>query len=369
MSMALISRVVLLLPVLLGAACRQTIPKPGFDARKVDQTVANLTFTNIKIKRALDPRLLIPPTETYILGPGDVLEIEIAGVPGTLASTFVMPDGMVYYNLAGGVRAEGLTQEAFAKQLTEALKRDYTNPLVNVSLVEVRSRRYWILGQVLKPGIFPLRQPTTLLEAVAQAGGLAMSGLAGTSVEIADLGSSVIIRDGDMLPVNFEKLIKAGDTSQNIYLRHNDFIFLPSSNTSTVLLLGAVAAPQAIRYKETLTLVDCIAQAKGPAKEAYLDQIVVVRGSLRKPKVAVVNLKAILTGKQTNVLLQPGDIVWIPRRPLGLLEATVELVFKDAARGYAASEGARLSGSEISPGVPIPLNQPATSAAPPASGP
>jgi protein involved in polysaccharide export with SLBB domain len=284
MSMALISRVVLLLPVLLGAACRQIIPKPGFDARKVDQTVANLTFTNIKIKRALDPRLLIPPKETYILGPGDVLEIEIAGVPGTLASTFVMPDGMVYYNLAGGVRAEDLTQAAFAKQLTEALKRDYTNPLVNVSLVEVRSRRYWILGQVLKPGIFPLRQPTTLLEAVAQAGGLAMSGLAGTSVEIADLGSSVIIRDGDMLPVNFEKLIKAGDTSQNIYLRHNDFIFLPSSNTTTVLLLGAVAAPQAIRYKETLTLVDCIAQGKGPAKEACLDQIVVVRGSLKKPQ-------------------------------------------------------------------------------------
>jgi polysaccharide export outer membrane protein len=343
---------------LLSAACQQSIPKSQFDIRTVNQAVNNLTFTNVTIKRSLDPKLLKAPNETYILGPGDILEIEIAEVPGTLASTFVMPDGMVYYNLAGGVRAEGLTQAAFAKQLTAALTRDYTNPLVNVSLVEVRSRRYWILGQLLHPGIFPLRQPTTLLEAVAQAGGLAMSGLSGTSVEIADLASSVVIRDGDILPVNFEKLIKGGDTSQNIFLRHNDFIYLPSSSSSSVLLLGAVTLPQAVRYKEALTLVDCLAQGKGPTKDAYIDQVVVVRGSLQKPSAAVVNLKAILTGQATNVLLQPGDIVWIPRRPLGLLEATIKLIFKDAARGYAASQGARLSGSEQSPSVPIPLTEP-----------
>lgn len=359
MSNAYTLRVALLLPALLCCtACQQSIPRSKFDARKVDQTVANLTFSNVKIKRALDAKLLLPPKETYILGPGDVLEIEIAEVPGTLASTFVMPDGMVYYNLAGGVRAEGLSQADFAKQLTVALKRDYTNPLVNVSLVEVRSRRYWILGQLLHPGIFPLRQPTTLLEAVAQAGGLAMTGLAGTSVEIADLASSVVIRDGDILPVNFEKLIKSGDLSQNIFLRHNDFIYLPSSNTSTVLLLGAVTAPQAIRYKESLTLVDCIAQGKGPSKTAYLNQIVIVRGSLKKPSVAIVNLKAVLTGKATDVLLQPGDIVWIPGRPLGLIEATIELVFKDAARGYAASEGARFVGSNQNQTVPIPVTSP-----------
>ena len=269
-----------------------------------------------------------------------------------------MPDGMVYYNLAGGVRAEGLSQADFAKQLTAALKRDYTNPLINVSLVEVRSRRYWILGQVFKPGIFPLRQPTTLLEAVAQAGGLALAGGTGSSTELADLANSVVIRDGDILPVSFEKLIKGGDTSQNIFLRHNDFIYLPSSSSATVLLLGAVSAPQAVLYMESLTLMDCIAQSKGPTKDAYLDQVVIVRGTLEKPSVAIVNLRAILTGKQTNVLLQPHDIVWIPRRPLGLIESTIKLVFTDAARSYAASEGAALVGSSQSPAVAIPVTPP-----------
>jgi polysaccharide export outer membrane protein len=308
--------------------------------------------------RTLSPDLLIPPNEPYILGPGDILEIEIAEVPKTLARTFVMPDGMVYYNLAGGVRAEGLTQSEFSTQLTEALKRDYANPLVNVSLVEVRSRRYWMLGRVFKPGIYPLRQPTTLLEAISESGGLFTSRFSGTTQELADLSNSVIIRNGDILPVNFESLIRSGDTSQNIYLRHNDFIYLPSATASSVLLLGAVMAPQAVGHKDSLTLVDCIAQGRGPAKGAFLNQVVIVRGTLEQPRACLVNLQAILTGKEPDVRLEPGDIVWIPRRPMRLVESTVSLVFKDAARSIAASEGSRLGGSDQDPVITVPLSSP-----------
>ncbi len=341
--------------VLVTSSCQQWIPKAEFDARTTDQTVKNLNFKNVTIKRELNPQLLIPPSEPYILGPGDVIEIEIAEVPGTLARTFVMPDGMVYYNLAGGVRAEGLMQAEFVKKLTEALKPDYTNPLVNVSLVEVRSRRYWILGRVFKPGIFPLRQPTTLLEAISESGGLFTSRMSGTTQELADLSNSVVIRDGDILPINFDRLIRGGDTTQNIYLRNNDLIYLPSSTSFNVLLLGAVAAPQAVGYKDSLTLIDCIAQGRGPAKNAYLDQVVIVRGTLDKPSASIVNLKSILIGKETNVLLQPGDIVWIPNRPLGLLESTVKTIFTDAARSVAATEGSRLGGNNQAPVITIPL--------------
>lgn len=344
--------------LLVGAGCQQQIPNPEFDVRSGDQAVRDLTFTNVKINRKPDRKLLKAPNEPFILGPGDILEVEIAEVEGTLARTFVMPDGMVYYNLAGGVVAEGLTTREFAKRLEEALRRDYTNPLVNVSLVEVQSRRYWILGRVFKPGLYPLRQPTTLLEAIAEAGGLFTSRFSGTTEELADLGSSVVIRNGKILPVDFEKLVRSGDTSQNIYLQHNDYIYLPSAATSTVLVLGSVVAPQAVPYKDSLTLIDCIAQCKGPAKGAYLKEVVIVRGSLDKPQAAIVNLHAVLTGQETNVLVQPGDIVWIPRRPLGLLESTVQLVFQDAARTIASGEGSRLAGGEQQPVISIPLSSP-----------
>lgn len=348
----------LLICPLLVVSCTQDIPDSQFDAHQTQVAARDLTFKNINIRRTPDRSLLKAPDETYILGPGDILEIEIAEVPGTLARTFVMPDGMVYYNLAGGVHAEGLTQAQFGKKLEEALSKDYTRPLVNVSLVEVHSRRYWILGRVFKPGLYPLRQPTTLLEAVSQAGGLFTSRFSGTTEELADLSKSVVIRDGDILPVDFEKLIRNGDTSHNIYLRHNDYIYLPSATTSTVLVLGAVAAPQAVPHKDSLTLIDCIAQSKGPAKDAHLTEVVIVRGSLDKPAASIVNLKAILTGKETNVLLQPGDIVWIPRRPLGLLETTVKLIFQDAARTVAVGEGARAAGGNQDPVISIPVTSP-----------
>ena len=352
-----LSRIAILLLTLGAIGCQQNIPRGEFDARAGGDAVNNLTFKNVSLKRSVDRSLLSPPSEAYVLGPGDVLEIEIAGVPNTLAKTFVMPDGMVYYNLAGGVHAEGLTQQDFSKKLTEALKRDYTRPILNMSLVEVRSRRYWILGRVGRPGIFPLRQPTTLLEAISQSGGMSTSRLSGTTQELADLSNSIVVRNGDILPVNFAKLIKEGDTSQNIYLRNNDFIYLPSSTSSSVQLLGAVAVPQAVPYRDTLSIVDCLAQGRGATKDAHLSEVVIIRGTFQKPTAAIVNFGDIVSGKATNVLLQPGDIVWVPRRPLGLLESTVNAIFRDAARSVATSNGARLGGSDEDPVISIPVGQ------------
>lgn len=336
------------------ASCTQRIPDGEFNAREGGKIVKNLTFQNVSLNRRVDPSLLKPPTETYVLGPGDIMDIEIAEISGTLARVFVMPDGMVYYNLAGGVRAEGLTIEEFTKKLQQALKRDYTNPLLNVSLVEVRSRRYWILGRVYKPGIYPLSQPTTLLEAIADSGGLFSSSFSGTTEELADLANSVVIRNGDILPVDFSALINGGDTSQDIYLHHNDFIFLPSSTSSTVLLLGAVKSPQAIAYRDKLTLLETIASGNGLTPKAQVNEVVIVRGSLQKPTAAIVNFRNILNGKDTDVLLQPKDIVWVPEQPLGYLEATVKMIFRDSARALGSREGARLVGSDQGSPITIP---------------
>ncbi|MBK1882436.1 polysaccharide biosynthesis/export family protein [Luteolibacter pohnpeiensis] len=336
-------------------SCQQNIPGKQFDPRVDQKAPEDIEFQTIETHRTLPPETLKPSQDPYKLGAGDVLEIEVAEVDDTLARTFVMPDGMVYYNLAGGVRAEGSTVKEFTKTVTEALKKDYTNPIVNVSLAEIRSRRYWILGRVFKPGIYPLRQPTTVLEAIAEAGGLFTSRFSGTTEELADLTNSVVIRDGNILPVDFTKLIKEGDTSQNIYLRHNDFVYLPSAQSASVMLLGAVNSPRAIGFKDDLSLIQCIAQGRGPAPGAYIDQVVIVRGSVTKPQAAIVNLRAILTGKATNVHLKAGDIVWIPRKPLQLAEDTVELIFRDAARAIAVNEGANAVGSDEKSIISVPV--------------
>ncbi len=336
-------RIALLAVPLIFGSCQSHAPD-GFKL-EVEGSAQEPSFQSVSMKKGIDPSWLKPPLEPYRLGPGDLVEIEVAEVGGTLSRTFVMPDGMVYYNLAGGVKAEGLTVYELSKSLKEALMRDYTDPLVNVSIVEVKSRRYWILGRVFKPGIFPLRQPTTLLEAISQSGGLFTSQFSGTTEELADLDSSVVIRNGRILPIDFKSLVYQGKTSQNIYLQHNDFVYIPSSQSGNVLLLGTVKEPKSVAFRNSLSVVECLAYGKGPAEGAYLRKVVVVRGSMTQPKVATVDVQAIITGKAPNVSLRPGDIVWVPRSPFSTLSEGVELVFRDAARTIAINEGAALGGS------------------------
>lgn len=340
----------------LFASCHD-LKRDGFTPGVAGEK-AEAGFQKVSLKRGFDPSWLKPSTESYRLGPGDQIEIEVAEVPGTLARTFVMPDGMIYYNLAGGVRAEGLTVAELSHSLHETLKRDYTDPLVNASIIEVKSRRYWILGRVFKPGIFPLRQPTTLLEAISQSGGLFTSQFSGTTEELADLDSSVVIRDGRILPIDFKNLVNKGDTSQNIYLRHNDFVYIPSAQGGSVLLLGTVKEPKSVGFRNSLSLVECLAYGRGPAEGAYLRKVVIVRGSMSKPQAATVDLQAIITGKAPDVSLRPGDIVWVPRSPFNSLSEGVELVFRDAARTIATNEGAALGGSDQKTQLSLPAVSP-----------
>ena len=214
-------------------------------------------------ERDLDPSLLMPSDEEYRIGVGDWLEIEITGIAGSRSETFVMPDGRIYYDLAGGVKVDGMTIEEVGECLKQSLSRDYSSPSINVTLREVSSRRAWLLGRVYKPGLYPLTQPTTLLEGIALAGGLFTSRFSGSTEELADLSNSFVLRDGQVLPVDLLALMKEGDMSQNIYLKDGDYVYIPSSLSQNIHVLGAVVQPQAIGYKNKISLVSAISHAKG----------------------------------------------------------------------------------------------------------
>ncbi|MGB0744752.1 MAG: SLBB domain-containing protein, partial [Opitutales bacterium] len=220
-----------------------------------------------------------------------------------------------------------------------------------------RSRRAWLLGRLNKPGLYPLSQPTTLLEGISQAGGLFTSRFSGSTEELADLGNSFVLRDGEVLPVDLLALIKEGDMSQNIYLEDGDYVYLPSSLSQNIHVLGAVMQPKAIGYKDRINLVAAIANAKGPTPTANLKQVLIIRGSLNSPKVAVVNFKEIIAGRATNVELRPFDIVWVPDRSFVALERYFWVVFDAAATTIAVREGANSVETigDDSPNVVIPI--------------
>jgi polysaccharide biosynthesis/export protein len=193
---------------------------------------------------------------------------------------------------------------------------------------------------VNRPGIYPITGPMTLLEAISLAGGAARSGTAGSTEEQADWRHSFVERNGQFLAVDFQKLLQEGDMSQNIYLQPDDFLYLPSTLFHEVFVLGAVRAPRTVPYSERLTIVSAIMAAYGTTEGAYLSHVAVVRGSLSEPKVAVIDYKAIITGKEPDIHLEPHDIVYVPTQPFAGLKSYAKIILSTFVNTVAANEGA-----------------------------
>jgi protein involved in polysaccharide export with SLBB domain len=190
----------------------------------------------------------------------------------------------------------------------------------------------YLLGEVKKPGYLRLKLQASLLEAISQAEGL---------TETADLQGSLLIRDGQVLPVNFEKLLRRVDFTQNINLQPQDTIFIPNISYRKVLILGEVKNPQVFALKPGVTLIELIAQAGGFTKDAVPKHTLVLRGGLGDPQVMKVNADEITKRGSVpqNILLQPNDIVYVPKTILVDVERYVALVAQIAQTFFFAEFG------------------------------
>ena len=318
--------------------------------------------------RSLDPAWLQPSEQAFTLGPGDRLEIEITGDPASRALTLVGPDGKIYYHVLPGLDVWGLTLAQTREALQQALTQFYREtPRVGITLREIGSKQVWLLGRLTAPGLYPLTGPTTLLEAMARAGGpaptpvfatLTLGGtatFAGGSDEAADLRNSFIMRGGRLLPVDFTRLLRHGDMAQNIYLEPDDLVYLPSAVSQEVYVLGAVGQPKAVSYTKRTTLLAAIAGEGGTIKDAQLSQVAVVRGGVGAPRITVVDYHDIVRGKAPDVQLEADDIVYVPLAPYRTLTRYLDLILTTFARTVGVNAGARAVSRGESIGISVPV--------------
>lgn len=130
----------------------------------------------------------------------------------------VRPDGKIGLPLIGEIEAKGTTPHELTQKVTEALSTYYKDPLVMITVQAVRSRKYYVTGQIAKGGMFPLVTPTTVLQAISIAGG---------PTEWADLKKITILRNGKVLKFNYKDAIKGKNLDQNILLEGGDHIIVP----------------------------------------------------------------------------------------------------------------------------------------------
>lgn len=325
------------------------LPEGKFDAQDPLELVGDEPdFLSLDLARPIPPEALKPSGEAYRVGPGDVLDIEVAEDARTRASVKVMPDGMLYFDVAEGIKVTGMTLKEVSTTLSKSLAGDYPAAIVTVNLSEAQSQRYFILGQVRNPGAYPIAKPTTVIEAISQAGGMySAQNLSGDAQEMVDLDRSLMIRGDEIIPVDFRGLIEHGDMGQNAYVRPGDYLYLPSVQHRAVYVLGSVQNPGPVYFDNDPTILSAVAMAGGPRQDAVIVNALVIRGSLTQPRVAKVNLHDIIRGQENDARLAAGDIVWVPNTIFTNLKNYTQAVLVTAAQAVAVQEGLAVLGKQF----------------------
>jgi len=165
------------------------------------------------------PAAARPAVTGYTIGLGDVLRVIVWKEPDLTVDATVRLDGMITMPLLGDVSAAGRGPGALAAALAGDLDQFIEKPRVTVTVVQASSARVYVVGQMMRPGEFPLSGGLTVLKALALAGGFK---------DFAHPENIVIIReDQSVIPFNYKRVADGKDASQNIPLAAGDTIVVP----------------------------------------------------------------------------------------------------------------------------------------------
>jgi protein involved in polysaccharide export with SLBB domain len=282
----------------------------------------------------------------YELGPGDVVNFALFGRPELDRPGFrIAPDGTISFLQAQNINVNGLTLDEARLAIEKGLTSHFRSPRVIITPQEVGSKRFTILGKVTKKGIVTLERPITLVEAIANAGGLETGLFEYKIIELADLDRSFLSRGGRHLPIDFRRLLHDGEMKYNVEIEPNDFIYIASNISNDYFVLGAVANPGIQGLTEDASAISAISRRGGFTERAWTSRVLVIRGSFEKPQTFVINVKDILSAKAKDFKLEPKDIVYIADKPW----AEAEDILKVALSAFTTSAATNWVNLNVNP--------------------
>jgi polysaccharide export outer membrane protein len=248
--------------------------------------------------------------QDYRVGPGDVLRITVYGHEDLSQTVTIQPDGSFVFPLVGAIQVVRATPAELAAHLQQLLGKGYIrNPQVSVVVQDFRSQVVFAVGEVTRPGAYPLAGDTTVVEILARAG--PVSANAGSEVVIVRPQGRV---DHPVLPADVDgpgeaevirvdmRDVRAGHLERNMRLRANDTVFVPEA--TRVFVSGEVRSPGAFPFTRGLTIRQAVALAGGFTPDASTKNARVVRPSAGKDALKL----------KLDEPLQPGDTIVVKAR-------------------------------------------------------
>lgn len=243
---------------------------------------------------------------TYILGPEDVVTINLVNHPEFSGDFFIPSDGMLNLPGAGKVAAGGKSIDELTSLVKEGFSKRFLKPDVTVSLKTPGIHRIYVIGAVSKPAAYDVKPGWRITEALSAAGGLA------PAVNKEDC-KVIILRasSGVKETYNLSDALR-GVPEANVLVFAGDVITVDSGDTIPVYITGKVRSPGLFRiFKDNANIMNAIAMAGGLLPESSTDNIKISRldGTSQ-----VVNITASVLGSSEapNIVLQSGDMVTVP---------------------------------------------------------
>jgi polysaccharide export outer membrane protein len=236
----------------------------------------------------------------YQIGAGDVLKITIYDHPDLLTIARVDNDGYILFPLAGRVRVGTLTTTGASQTIAAILAADYiVNPQVSVFVEEFRSKKVFIIGEVVRPGLYELSGPTSLLELISKAGGLTRG--AGRNATIRRTVANEAAGEKS-IEVNIAELLQSGLESVDVPLMDGDSVTI--AKAAVIYVTGQVNRPSAFTVEPDTTVIKAITMAGGFTALAAQGKIKIIR--------KINGVEQVLEKVPLHEKLMPEDVMVIP---------------------------------------------------------
>lgn len=242
-----------------------------------------------------------------------ILEIQVYGHPELSKTVVVRDNGTIDYPLVPSIPIDDLTLSEF-REVLKAQAAKYTGEasIITVRFAQTLVIPVTVLGQVIKPGEYPVPRNSTVQGAIAQAGGLTPR---------AQIDRVKLIRQNgeqkETILVDFERFFIEGNPELLPKLEEGDVIVVPGVyGSNDVKILGAVRMPGSYPLFQGANLLDVIYMAGGPQSNGALNKIRLISYTNETSREQKINLKKILKNNADEMLpaVKPGDVVYVPER-------------------------------------------------------
>ena len=244
----------------------------------------------------------------YVIGAADLIAISVLDNKDLDTVVSVTPGGKIAVPLIGDTQAAGLTVSELTDRLTQILAEKVKSPQVTVTLREVNSYRIYFLGRVGKPGILTSKSEVTLLQALSMAGGI---------LDGADLSLSYVARGKERVPVDFVKLLRNGDLSQNIALDPDDIVVIPDNPQNVIYVTGEVKQPGMLPFvkEREWTALKAVVAVGGFTQFAAKSKAYLIREGGGGRTTITIDFNDLMRNPEAgkDVSLIPGDILVVPQ--------------------------------------------------------